>query len=118
MIDILPHVASLLAPLGAQIEPEFRDTVVTFPLIVLSTPSNAGVVCGRTEVFTRIVVQVDVYTLDKHETQVFSGRVDDILRAGGFKRSNAFPMKDDELERMQMSYNVYVDYTHNRIMTM
>ncbi len=117
MIDILPHVASLLAPLGAQIEPEFRDTEVTYPLIVLSAPSNAGVVCGCTEVFTRIVVQVDVYTLDKHETQVLAARADDILRAGGFKRSNAFPAREDGLERMQMSYNVGVDY-NNRIMTM
>ncbi len=118
MVDIIPHAAGLLAPTGAQIELSWSDTYTTFPLIVLSVAGNTGTVCDGKEVFTSIVLQVDVYTYDAKQTKDLADVADGILTAGGFKRSNAIPMKEGDFERMQMSYNVYIDYTHNRIMMM
>ncbi|MBO6302668.1 MAG: hypothetical protein J6N15_09550 [Ruminiclostridium sp.] len=117
MIDIIPYVAELLEPLGAQIELSYRDTEVTFPLIVLTTVSNAPQILDKVEYFTRIIVQVDAYTLDKGETVRLAQQIDDIMREHGFRLSNAFPLTEGELERYQMSYNCSLDFSHTRIIT-
>ena len=117
MIDVLPYVAELLAPLGAQIEPCFRDTFVTFPLIVLSRPSYNPTISDKTEIFKRILVQVDAYTLDKSDTDTLAQQIDEIMLANGFKLSNSFPATEGNLEREQMTFTCNLDY-NNRIMTM
>ena len=117
MIDIIPHVAEILAPLGAQIELSFSDTYVTFPLIVLTTASNVPETLGKVEYYTRITVQVDAYTLDKGETVQLAKQIDDIMLENGFKLVNAFPVTEGELERLQMSYNCNIDFSHTRIIT-
>lgn len=117
MIDIIPHVAEILAPLGAQIELSFSDTYVTFPLIVLTTASNVPETLGKVEYYTRITVQVDAYTLDKGETVQLAKQIDDIMLENGFKLVNAFPVTEGELERFQMSYNCNIDFSHTRIIT-
>lgn len=116
MIDIRPHVAELLASLNAQIEPEYRDTFVTFPLIVLTEIDNAGTISDCTEVYSTITLQVDSYTLDKKETLDLAASVDEILTANGFKRRGGRPLKDGELERYTATYDVYV-YKQDTIMT-
>lgn len=117
MIDIIPHVAEILAPTGAQIELSFSDTYVTFPLIALTVPSNVPETLDKVEYFTRITVQVDAYTLDKSDTVELAKQIDDIMLQNGFRLSNAFPVKEGELERIQMSYNCSIDFSHTRIIT-
>lgn len=115
MIDILPHIATLLAPLNAQIEQSYRDTDVTFPLICINNIANAAQATGNVEYFTRLTVQVDAYTLDKDDTFTLASHIDEILTANGFRRSNAFPVKEGELERYQMTFSCNIDYSHTRI---
>lgn len=115
MIDILPHVAELLTPIGAQIELSFRDAYVSFPLIVLSVPSNTAMTCGGSEYFTRITVQVDAYTLDKLSTVQLAQSIDEILTPAGFTRRTARPFTEGAMERCMMQYSCGVDYSHHRI---
>lgn len=117
MIDIIPYVAEILAPTGAQIELSFSDTYVTFPVIVLTAVSNAPETLDKVEYFTRITVQVDAYTLDKGETVALTKQIDDIMREHGFKRTNAFPVTEGELERFRMTFNCNIDFSHTRIIT-
>ena len=116
MIDIVKHVAELLAPLDAQIELSYRDTSVTLPLIVLSVISDVAETNGCMEYFTRQTVQIDAYTLDKDETYALADDIDDIMTTTGFTRSNAFPLTEGELERYQMTYKCNIDASHARIM--
>ena len=115
MTDLLPHVAGLLAPLGAQIELSYRDTYVTFPLIVLSSPSNVATTCGGAEMFSRITVQIDAYTLDKKSTMELAQSIDEIMTPAGFTRSIATPLTENFAERYMMQYTCGVDYTHHTI---
>ena len=115
MIDILPHVAGLLSGLGAQIEQSFTDTYVTFPLIVLSTPSNVATTCSGHEVFTRITVQIDAYTPDKKSTMELAQSIDEIMTPAGFTRSIAQPLSESFAERYMMQYTCGVDHTHHTI---
>lgn len=117
MIDILPHISGLLSSLNAQIELSYRDTNVTFPLIVLSMPSHVGLANDCVEYWTTITVQIDVYTLDKDDTFTTAQSVDDILVQNGFKRQNAFPVTENDLERYQMTYTCNIDFSHTRIIT-
>ena len=116
MIDIVKHVAELLAPLDAQIELSYRDTSITLPLIVLSVISDTAETNGCMEYFTRLTVQIDAYTLDKDDTYALADDIDDIMTANGFTRSNAFPLTEGELERYQMTYKCNIDASHARIM--
>lgn len=116
MIDIIKHIAELLAPLDAQIELSYRDTTVEFPLIVLSMISDVAETNGNIEYFTRLTVQIDAYTYDKDDTYAFANEIDDIMTANGFTRSNAFPLTEGELERYQMTYKCNIDASHARIM--
>lgn len=116
MKDILPHVAGLLAETGAQIELSWRDTYVTFPLIVLSVPSNTATACGGDEVFTRITVQADAYTPDKLSTMLLAKAIDEIMTANGFTRILAQPFTESGLERYLMQFSCVLDYTHERIL--
>lgn len=116
MTDIIPHVAELLAPTGAQIELSWQDTCVTFPLIVLSVPGNTATTSDGAEVLSRISVQADVFTIDKKAAADLAKEIDSIMTAGGFTRSTAIPMKDGELERFMLQYSCTVDYTHQRIL--
>lgn len=115
MIDIIPHVAELLATTGAQIELSWRDTYVTFPLIVLSTPTNAATTNGGAEVFTNITVQVDAYTLDKKATIDLAQSIDAIMTPAGFTRGICQPSTEDGMERYMMQYSCKVNFTHTDI---
>ena len=115
MTDILPFVAGLLEPLNAQTELSFRSTRVTFPLIVLSVPSNSALTCGCEEILSRITVQVDAYTRDKLMTMQLAQSIDAIMTAHGFTRSIAQPFTEGELERYMMQYSCVINYTHNTI---
>lgn len=117
MTDIVVYVAELLSPLGAQIELSYRDTDVTFPLIVLSVISDTARTTGKTEYWTTMSVQVDVYTLDKDSTYTAAQNVNELMTAGGFTRMNATPLTEGELERYTMTYLCNIDYTHNTIIT-
>jgi len=116
MIDMIPHVAELLAPLGAQIELSWQDTVVTFPLIVLSVPSNMATTSDGSEVLTNVTVQVDVYTLGKKATVDLAAAIDEIMTPAGFTRMTAQPLTEGELERCMMQYSCTVDFTHENIL--
>lgn len=116
MIDIIPHVVELLAPTGAQIELSWRDTYVSFPLIVLSAPANTGTTSGGSEVLTNITVQVDAFTLDKKSTIDLAKAIDEIMIPAGFTRGIAQPLPEGELERYMMQYSCTVDYTHQNIL--
>ena len=115
MVDILPHVAELLRPLGFQIEQSYRDTSVTFPLCVLSCPSNTAEVADCKEMFSHITVQIDVYTLDKDDTMSAAKQVDTVMIAGGFRRSVAQPFTEGELERYMLQFNCGVDSSGTKI---
>lgn len=117
MTDIVQYIAELLSPLGAQIELSYRDTDVTFPLIVLSVISDNSRTTGKVEYWTSMSIQVDVYTLDKDSTYTTAESVNGLLIAGGFTRMNATPLTDGELERYTMTYSCNIDYTHNTIIT-
>ena len=117
MVDILPHVAELLRPLGFQIEQSYRDTSVTFPLVVLSCPSNTAEMCDCKEMFSHITVQVDVYTLDKDATMAAAQQVDAAMTAGGFRRSAAQPFTEGELERFMMQFLCGIDSSGTKIIT-
>ena len=117
MIDIIPHVANLLEPLGAQIELEYRNTEVTFPLIVLSTVSDVALTNDCVEYWTRLMIQIDAYTLDKYDTKILAEQIDSIMTANGFMRQNEFPVTEGDLERRQMSYSCNIDFSHTRIIT-
>ena len=116
MIDIIPHVANILAPTGAQIELSWQDTIVTFPLIVLSEPANAGTTSDGSEVLTRLTVQVDSFTLDKKATKDLAKSIDEIMIPAGFTRSVGQPMTEGELERYMAQYSCTVDFTHENIL--
>ncbi len=116
MIDMIPHVAELLAPLGTQIELSWQDTVVNFPLIVLSVPSNMATTSGGSEMLTNITVQVDAYTLDKKDTADLAAAIDEIMTPAGFTRSIAQPLTEGDLERCLMQYSCTVDFTHENIL--
>lgn len=115
MIDIVTHVASLLASLDAQIELAYRDTDVELPLIVLTNISNIAETTGNIEYFTRFTVQVDVYDTDKDDVYALADDIDDILTANGFTRQNAVPVTESGLERYQMTYTCKIDFSHDRI---
>ena len=115
MIDIIPHVAELLATTGAQIELSWRDTYVTFPLIVLSVPANMATTNGGAEVFTNITVQVDAFTLDKKSTTDLAKSIDDIMIPAGFTRGICQPSTEDGMERYMMQYSCKVNFTHTDI---
>ena len=115
MIDILPHIAGLLSELNAQIELAYRDTNVTFPLIVLTDITNNAQTIGCVEYWTRLTVQIDAYTLDKDETYALANNIDTILTANGFTRQNAFPITENAFERRQMTFSCNVDFSHDRI---
>lgn len=117
MIDILPHVAGLLRPLGYQVEQSFRSTEVTFPLVVLTCPSNTAETCDCKEMFSHITVQVDVYTLDKDDTMTAACRADAAMTAGGFRRSVGQPFTEGELERFMMQFTCGIDSSGTRIIT-
>lgn len=114
MIDILPHIANLLSSLDAQIELSYRDTDITLPLIVLTNVTNTAQTTGNIEYYTRLSVQVDVYTEDKDDTYALADDVDDILIANGFTRQNAIAITE-ALERYQMTYTCNIDFSHDRI---
>ena len=117
MTDIIPHVAELLAPTGAQIELSWQDTLVTFPLIVISVPSNmASETSGGDEILTDITVQVDAYTLDKKDTIDLAKAIDAIMIPAGFRRGISQPLTEGELERYMMQYSCTVDFTHQNIL--
>ena len=116
MIDIIPHVASLLAETDAQIELAYQDTLVTFPLIVLSEPSNTGTTNGGAEVLTKIYVQVDSYTLSKKATKDLAKAVDAIMIPAGFTRTIGQALTEGELERYMAQYSCTLDYTHENIL--
>lgn len=117
MTDIIPHVAGLLASTGAQIELSWQDTYVTFPLIVLSVPSNmASETSGGEEILTDITVQIDAYTLDKKNTVDLAKAIDAIMIPAGFSRGISQPLTEGELERYMMQYSCTVDYTHQNIL--
>lgn len=117
MTDIIPHVAELLAPTGAQIELSWQDTLVTFPLIVISVPSNmASETSGGDEILTNITVQVDAYTLDKKNTVDLAKSIDAIMTPAGFRRGIAQHLTEGELERYMMQYSCTVDFTHQNIL--
>lgn len=116
MIDIIPHVAELLTPLGAQIELSWQDTVVTFPLIVLSAPSNMATTSGGSEVLTNITMQVDAFTLDKKGTIDLAASIDAIMTPAGFTRIIAQPLTENGMERYLMQYSCTVDFTHENIL--
>ena len=115
MIDILPHIAGLLSELNAQIELAYRDTNVTFPLIVLTNITNSAQTTGCVEYWTRLTVQVDAYTLDKDDTYALAYNIDTILTANGFTRQNAFAITENALERYQMTFTCNIDFSHDRI---
>lgn len=117
MTDIIPHVAELLAPTGAQIELSWQDTLVTFPLIVISVPSNmASETSGGDEILTDITVQVDAYTLDKKNTVDLAKSIDAIMTPAGFRRGIAQPLTEGELERYMMQYSCTINFTHQNIL--
>lgn len=116
VIDIIDHIAELLAPLNAQIEQSFPNTSITLPLIVLTTISDVAETNGNIEYFTRLSVQIDAYTNDKDDTFALYGQIDDIMTANGFTRSNAFPLTEGTFERYQMTYKCNIDASHTRIM--
>jgi len=116
MVDIIPHVAELLAPTGAQIELAWQDTLATFPLIVLSEPSNTGTTNGGAEVLTRIHIQVDSFTLSKKVTKDLAMSVDAILIPAGFTRVNGQQTREGDLERYMAIYSCTLDYTHENIL--
>ena len=117
MTDIIPHVAELLAPTGAQIELSWQDTLVTFPLIVISVPSNmASETSGGDEILTDITVQVDAYTLDKKNTVDLAKTIDAIMTPAGFRRGIAQPLTEGEMERYMLQYSCTVDFTHQNIL--
>lgn len=111
MVDIIPYVKNLLTPLNAQIEQSYRDTHVTFPLIVIQViGDSAETARDGAEAYTRMTLQVDAYTLDKDDTYALAKSINNILTPNGFRRTNGFPATEGELERYQMTYSVGVDY--------
>ena len=117
MVDLIPYVKNLLTPLNAQIEQSYRDTHVTFPLIVLQVISDAATTSrSGTEIVTSFIVQVDVYTTDKDDSYSLAAQIDAILTPNGFKRSNAFPVTEGELERYQMTYSVNLGWNNETIL--
>lgn len=117
MTDIISFAASLLTGLDAQIEQSFSDTSVTLPLIVLQVISDTATTSrSGTEVMTALMVQVDVYTLDKDSTFDLAAQVDALLTPNGFRRSNAFPVTEGELERYQMTYSVNLGWNNETIL--
>lgn len=117
MRDIIPYIATLLSGLDAQIEQSYSDTSVELPLIVLQVISDAATTSrSGTEIVTSFVVQVDVYTTDKDDSYSLAAQIDAILTPNGFRRSNAFPVTEGELERYQMTYSVYVGWNNETIL--
>lgn len=117
MVDIVKHTATVLSSLNAQIEQSYSDTNVTFPLIVIQVISDIGETArDGAEVVTRLAVQIDAYTLDKDDTFNLSAEIDRLLTPCGYKRTNAFPVNEGEIERYQMTYTVNVDYQNKTIL--
>lgn len=115
MVDLLPHVAELLAPTKAQIELAWQDTTTTLPLIVLSMPTNTATTNGGAEIWSDITIQVDAFTVDKKSTMDLAQTIDAIMTPNGFTRSIAQLFTENGLERYMMQYTAKLNYTHTDI---
>jgi hypothetical protein len=115
MVDLLPHVAELLAPTKAQIELAWQDTTTTLPLIVLSMPTNTATTSDGAEIWSDITIQVDAFDADKLSLITLVKGIDDIMTPAGFTRSIAQPFTENGLERYMMQYRAGVNFSHTDI---
>lgn len=116
MVDLIPHIAGLLASTGAQIEASYRDTAVTFPLIVLTTTNNTAETAGAAEMLSHVSVQLDCYALSKQAAVSAAQDADTIMTANGFKRGMSQTFTENGLERYMLQYTATLDYTHENIL--
>ena len=116
MVDLIPHIAGLLESTDAQIETAFRDTAVTFPLIVISTINNTAETADASEMLSRVTVQLDCYALSKQGAVSAAQDADTIMTANGFKRGISQTFTEGALERYMMQYSATLDYTHTNIL--
>lgn len=100
MIDLLPHVRDVLAPIGAQIELSYNGIEATIPLIVLSEVDNrASVVADAEELYSAISVQLDIYHYDERNAREIALQAANLMTAAGFTRSYSSPIAEDNLFR-------------------
>lgn len=110
MIDILPYIAQLLEPTGAQIELSFNDVSATLPLIVLSEISNiASVITEGEERISDVTVQLDIYAETEEHVRSSAVCASRILTAAGFRRSSATPQSEDGLKRLTLDFTAKID---------
>lgn len=110
MVDLLPYVRDLLAPLGAQIELSYSGIQADIPLIVLSEADNrVSAIADAEEVYSEVTVQTDVYEYKEYDARALAAKVAGIMTAAGFRRSFSSPIGEDDLFRYTMRFSVTVN---------
>ncbi|MCM1335306.1 MAG: hypothetical protein NC084_12835 [Bacteroides sp.] len=117
MIDLLPHVRDLLAPLGAGIELSYSGIEAEMPLIVLSEVDNrATALTDGGELYSEVTIQTDVYHEDEYEARTLAREVAAKMTASGFRRSFSSPLGEDGLFRYTMRFSVTADETRKLLL--
>lgn len=110
MVDLLPHVRDLLAPLGAQIELSYNDISAEMPLIVLSEVGNMEQAApDGVELLSNVTVQTDIYHTTEHAARLLAISAARIMTAAGFRRMSGPSGKEDDLYRETLTFSTTVD---------
>ncbi len=110
MVDLLPHVRDILAPLGAQIELSYSGIETEIPLIVLSEVDNrAAAITDAEELYSEVTIQTDVYHYDEYQARTLARKAAEKMTASGFRRSFSSPLGEDGLYRYTMRFSVTVN---------
>lgn len=117
MVDLLPHVRDLLAPLGAGIELSYSGIEIELPLIVLSEVDNrASAIADGEELFSEVAIQTDVYHEDEYGARTLAREVAAKMTASGFRRSFSSPLGEDGLFRYAMRFSATADETRKLLL--
>lgn len=111
MLDLLPYIAEVLAPLGVRTELDYQDVGDTeLPLLILSEVGNTSdVIYNGTEKLSGISIQIDVYALDVESVNKTAIDVSDAVIRAGFRRTYTQTGNDGELRRKVMQFEAAVD---------
>lgn len=111
MHDLLPYIAQKLKAGGIDnVELSFNGIQTKLPLVVLTEVTNsAAIVADRTEYFSRISVQLDVYAENKKTVRETAQKISEIMTASGFNRGAVFFMPENSLERQMMTFSCNAD---------
>lgn len=110
MVDLLPHVRDILAPLGAQIELSYNGIDAAIPLIVLSEVDNrATAIADAEELYSEVTIQTDVYHYDEYRARTLAMEAAEKMTASGFRRSFSSPLGEDGIYRYTMRFSVTVN---------